>query len=89
MAAIYCAPMTVSLQTEETKSQYIELQTGTALKQLPVGRLEQVVIKEPPIELQKQFATFVEQTDKSKLAIQQSLDKLELLKKSLMQEYFG
>ena len=43
----------------------------------------------PPLELQKQFATFVEQTDKSKLAIQQSLDKLELLKKSLMQEYFG
>ena len=43
----------------------------------------------PPMELQEQFATFVEQTDKSKLAIQQSLDKLELLKKSLMQEYFG
>ena len=43
----------------------------------------------PPIELQNQFATFVEQTDKSKLAIQQSLDKLELLRKSLMQEYFG
>ena len=43
----------------------------------------------PPLELQKQFAAFVEQTDKSKLAIQQSLDKLELLKKSLMQEYFG
>ena len=38
---------------------------------------------------QNQFATFVEQTDKSKLAIQQSLDKLELLKKSLMQQYFG
>ena len=43
----------------------------------------------PPIALQEQFATFVEQTDKSKLAIQQSLDKLETLKKSLMQEYFG
>ena len=46
-------------------------------------------IYQPPIELQKQFAAFVEQTDKSKLAIQQSLDQLELLKKSLMQEYFG
>ena len=43
----------------------------------------------PPMELQIQFAAFVEQTDKSKLAIQQSLDKLELLKNSLMQEYFG
>ena len=43
----------------------------------------------PPYSQQEQFASFVEQTDKSKLAIQQSLDKLELLKKSLMQEYFG
>ena len=43
----------------------------------------------PPMELQILFAAFVEQTDKSKLAIQQSLNKLELLKKSLMQEYFG
>ena len=43
----------------------------------------------PPMELQEQFTAFVEQTDKSKLAIQQSLDKLETLKKSLMQEYFG
>ena len=43
----------------------------------------------PPIELQHQFVQFKEQTDKSKLAIQQSLDKLETLKKSLMQEYFG
>ena len=43
----------------------------------------------PPIDVQDQFAAFVEQTDKSKLAIQQCLDKLELLKKSLMQEYFG
>jgi len=41
------------------------------------------------LEQQKQFAAFVEQTDKSKLVIQQSLDKLELLKKSLMQEYFA
>ena len=43
----------------------------------------------PPMELQKEYIVFVEKTDKSKLAIQQSLDKLELLKKSLMQEYFG
>ena len=43
----------------------------------------------PPLPFQEQFAAFVEQTDKSKLAIQQSLDKLELLKKSLMQKYFG
>lgn len=43
----------------------------------------------PCIDMQNEFAAFVKQTDKSKLAIQQSLDKLEILKKSLMQKYFG
>ena len=41
------------------------------------------------VDKQQRFAAFVEQTDKSKLAIQQSLEKLETLKKSLMQKYFG
>ena len=42
-----------------------------------------------PIDMQEQFIALMQQTDKSKLTIQQSLDKLELLKKSLMQQYFG
>ena len=43
----------------------------------------------PPIELQNKFADFVQKIDKSKVEIQKSLDKLEMLKKSLMQQYFG
>ena len=43
----------------------------------------------PPIDLQNQFAAFVAQTDQHKLTIQHSLAKLELLKKALMQKYFG
>lgn len=43
----------------------------------------------PPIELQNQFAEFVKQTDQIKRTINQSLDKLEILKMALMQEYFG
>ena len=43
----------------------------------------------PPLEMQKKFLAFVEQTDKSKSAVQQSIDQLETLKKSLMQKYFG
>ena len=43
----------------------------------------------PPLQFQRQFAVFVEQVDKSKLEIQKSLEKLEILKKSLMQQYFG
>ena len=43
----------------------------------------------PPMEIQKKFLAFVEQTDKSKLAVQQSIAELDELKKSLMQQYFG
>lgn len=43
----------------------------------------------PPIELQKKFVSFVAQADKSKYAVKKSLEKLETLKKALMQEYFG
>ena len=43
----------------------------------------------PPIELQKEYIAFVEQIDKSKFEIQKSLEKLETLKKALMQKYFG
>ena len=51
--------------------------------------LKERMIIVPPIDLQLEFVAFVEQIDKSKMAIRQSLDKLELLKKSLMQQYFG
>ena len=43
----------------------------------------------PPLSLQEQFATFVEQVDKSKVAVQKSLDEAQLLFDSLMQQYFG
>lgn len=48
-----------------------------------------ISIYEPPIDLQNQFADFVKQTEKTKIKIQNSLEKLETLKKSLMQKYFG
>ena len=43
----------------------------------------------PPIELQTQFADFVKQVDKSRVAVQKALDETQLLFDSLMQEYFG
>ena len=43
----------------------------------------------PPLSLQNEFAAFVERVDQQKQTIQQSLEKLELMKKALMQEYFG
>ena len=56
---------------------------------LPGAKLKVLKVTVPPIELQNQFVAFLKQTDKSKLEVQKSLEKLELLKKALMQKYFG
>ena len=69
--------------------QYSAEMKQTTRNQVPITAQKKYLFLVPPIAEQEQFAAFVEQTDKSKLAIQQSLEKLELLKKSLMQEYFG
>ena len=61
----------------------------TGIASINMKQLRNLPVLMPPLELQQQFATFVTQTDKSKLAVQKSLDELETLKKSLMQEYFG
>ena len=56
---------------------------------LPGAKLKQLQVAVPPMELQEQFAVFVAQTDKSKVAVQKALDEAQLLFDSLMQEYFG
>ena len=68
-----------------------QISTGatTTINQITGNMLNKISLPLPKMADIIEFAAFVEQTDKSKLAIQQSLDKLELLKKSLMQEYFG
>ena len=43
----------------------------------------------PPLALQQQFADFVARVDKLGFDVQQQIEKLETLKQSLMQEYFG
>ena len=62
---------------------------GQTRSRISSGQLAEMPIFIPPLELQKQFAAFVKQTDKSKLAVQKSQEELEILKKSLMQQYFG
>lgn len=67
------------------------LDQAVGIRQLNIS-LEQcrnIKIPLPDIDEQKEFVCLVEQTTKSKLEIQKSLDKLEILKKSLMQKYFG
>ena len=68
---------------------YSSIASGTTFAELKIFSLKQCKIFDVPVELQNKFAAFIAQADKSKLAIQKSLDKLETLKKTLMQEYFG
>ena len=64
-------------------------QSGAAQPGINAKKYGSLQVPVPPMELQEQFAAFVKQTDKSKFEIQKSLDELEILKKSLMQQYFG
>ena len=62
---------------------------GAAQQHFNVGGYKAMRLIMPSIELQNQYAAFVEQTDKSKVAVQKSLDEAQLLFDSLMQHYFG
>ena len=65
------------------------LTKGIANRDLVLSAMAQIKMYRPPMEIQKQFADFVNQVDKSKVAIQKALDKTQMLFDSLMQEYFG
>ena len=62
---------------------------GSASPHINVGDIKSFQIIMPPIELQEKFSNFVEKSNEQRLIMQQSLDKLEMLKKSLMQKFFG
>ena len=74
------------MQLDSIKSR---IASGSAQPQLPISTMNKIEMILPPIELQNQFAAFVERIDQQKQTVQQSLEKLELMKKALMQEYFG
>ena len=66
-----------------------KLNKAVTIPSLTKSDLLDISLPLPPLSLQNEFADFVAQVDKSQLAIQKSLEELETLKKSLMQEYFG
>ena len=62
---------------------------GANIQNLNQQILAALNIPTPPLELQEWFTAFIEQIDKSKVAVQKSLDEAQLLFDSLMQHYFG
>ena len=71
------------------RKQIDSMQAGSTVAYLSIAMIKKLKIMLPPKELQEQFANFVEQTDKSKVAVQKALDEAQLLFDSLMQKYFG
>ena len=74
---------------QNLRSMLLNQQRGVRQKNFNLSMIKNISIPLPPLSLQNEFADFVDQVDKSQLAIQKSLEELETLKKSLMQEYFG
>ena len=66
-----------------------DMAVGQTMPNLNVPIVSRFQIIKPPIEVQHSYYAFVEQTDKSKVAVQKSLDEAQLLFDSLMQQYFG
>ena len=77
------------LRISAIKKQLTGISRGVRQANISNNDILNLIIPIPPIELQTQFADFVQQVDKSKAAVQQALEKLNLLKSALMQEYFG
>ncbi len=77
------------LRFNQIKRQITNVSRGVRQANVSNKDILTLTIPLPPLPLQQQFAAFVEKVDKSKLAVKQSLEKLETLKKSLMQQYFG
>ena len=74
----------------EDKLLYLQTKSlGGLTKYLTLKILGELDFIVPPLALQNEFAAFVEHVDQQKQTVQQSLEKLELINKALMQEYFG
>ena len=71
------------------KKQIEEGTGGAAQQHFNIGKYNKLKLMMPPKSLQDEFADFVHQVDKSKVAVQKALDETKLLFDSLMQKYFG
>ncbi len=86
-----CMPefLSMAMNCDSFLNNALKGMSGSASPHINVGDIRVFNMIMPPIELQKQFSEFTSQVDKSKVAVQKSLDETQRLFDSLMQEYFG
>ena len=78
-----------ALASAEFQEKMWQKSSGSTVKGIRSKLLVLLTIPVPPIELQNQFRDFVHQVDKSKVAVQKSLEETQALFDSLMQKFFG
>jgi len=66
-----------------------KVKSASAQPNLLLSKINSTEIYVPSMALQEEFVAFVDQIDKSKVVVQQALEKTQLLFDKLMQEYFG
>ena len=77
------------MESDAGKEQFASKNQSAVKAGLNFNAINSLKLVVPPLDLQNDFAAFVECVDQQKQTVQQSLEKLELMKKALMQEYFG
>ena len=78
-----------AVNSDETKHQFDGSLKGIGVPNLHLGEIKKTKVLVPPLDKQRCFSAFLEQVDKSKAAVQKSLDETQVLFDSLMQKYFG
>ena len=81
--------LAIALRSEYFLEYILQFSSRTNLPKVNRKEITGFRMPLPPLKLQEQFAAFVEQIDKSKVAVQKALDEAQLLFDSLMQKYFG
>ena len=81
--------LTIYLNSEKAQQMYDSMKSDTGRANLSLQDIANLKILLPPVEEQIEFENFVEQVDKSKVAVKKALDETQTLFDSLMQEYFG
>lgn len=78
-----------AINNPDTKCQFDSSIKGIGVPNLHLGEIKKTKILVPSMDKQNTFVAFIEQVDKSKVAVQKALDETQLLFDSLMQKYFG
>ena len=77
------------MESPAGKEQFTAKNQSAVKAGLNFNSIRSLKLMVPPMDEQNRFIDFIHQVDKSKFVIKQSIEKLELLKNKLMQDYFG